>query len=66
MHAVEAETKEMLNLLCGTQSALAWRPAGAREGWQARDGYHVSIRIDGAGLSQLAHRGACHDPEYVA
>jgi hypothetical protein len=36
-----------------------------RDRWQARDGY-LAVRIDGAGLSQLAHSGTCHRPSMLA
>jgi hypothetical protein len=60
VHAVEAEPEEMLGLLRRTPPIPAGRLVGAGNGWQARDGYDVTVLIDGPGLSQLAHRGACH------
>jgi hypothetical protein len=29
---------------------------------QARNSYEVAVLVEGTGLSQPAHRGACHDP----
>jgi hypothetical protein len=45
MHAVEAETKKMLNLPCRTQSAPGRRLIGARDGWQARQPRGEAPRI---------------------
>ena len=54
MHAVEAHAEQMLDLLRSTPSVPAGRLVYTRDRRQARDGYDVDVRIDGAGLSQLA------------
>jgi hypothetical protein len=58
VHAVEAKAEEMLDLLRRTPSVPAGRLMCTRDRRQARDGYDVAVWIDGAGLSQLADRGA--------
>ena len=60
MHAVETEAQEMLNLLCWSPPLPAGWLVGSGKGWQARDSYDIAVLIDGAGLSQPAHRRACH------
>ena len=60
MYAVKTEPKEMLDLLRGTPPIPAGRLVGASDGWQARDGYEVTVLVNRTGLSQLAHRRACH------
>ena len=61
VHPVEAEPEEMLSLLRRALPIPAGRLVGASDGRQPRDGYDVAVLIDGTGLSQLAHRRACHD-----
>ena len=60
VHAVETEAQEMLNLLCWSPPLPAGWLVGSGKGWQARDSYDIAVLIDGAGLSQPAHRRACH------
>jgi hypothetical protein len=55
VHAIEAKAEEMLNLLRRAPSVPAGRLVCTRDRQQAWDGYDVAVRIDGAGLSQLAH-----------
>jgi hypothetical protein len=54
VHAVKAHAEQMLDLLRSTPSVPAGRLVYTRDRRQARDGYDVDVRIDGAGLSQLA------------
>jgi hypothetical protein len=48
------------------ESVPAGRLLCTRDRWQARDGYDLAVRIDGAGLSQLAHSATCHRPSMLA
>ena len=62
MHAIETEAEEVLGLLRRAPPIPAGRLVGAGDGWQTRDGYEVTVLIDGTGLSQLAHRRTWHRP----